>query len=266
VSKTVDPPRIWWCPTGPLSFLPIHAARDYSKGAIGFKVSDFVTSSYTPTSTALIERSRISPKTFQGLLAVSQPNTPGKSWLPNAAKEISDIQRLGSTNFPVHSLPGELATTDVKGMGERSWVHLACHAVQDVSEPSQSAFCLHDGRLTLSRVISNSFRHADFAFLSACQTAKGDDNLSEEAVHLAGGMVVAGYRSVIATMWSIKDNDAPLVANEVYRHFNCDSSPDSSRAAHALHHAVKKNRDKLGTERGPESTFSSWVPFIHVGI
>ena len=149
----------------------------------------------------------------------------------------------------------------VKGMAERSWVHLACHAVQDGSEPSQSAFCLHDGRLTLSRIVSNSFSHADFAFLSACQTAQGDLKLSEEAAHLAGGMIAAGYRSVIATMWSIKDEDAPMIASEVYSRLIDGPSPDSSRAAHALHHAVKVLRDQLG-----EDSFLSWVPFIHVGV
>ena len=40
------------------------------------------------------------------------------------------------------------------------------------------------------------------AFLSACQTSVGDKSLSEEAVHLAAGMLAVGYRGVIATMWS----------------------------------------------------------------
>ena len=233
---------------------------------MGLKVSDFVTSSYTPTLTALLERSRIPPMSFQGLLAVAQPNTPHQNPLPNAAKELVDIQQLDSSNFPVHSLSEELATTEsvVNGMGERSWVHLACHAVQNASDPNQSGFYLHDGRLTLSKIITHSFKHADFAFLSACQTAKGDDTLSEEAAHLAGAMVTAGYRSVIATIWSIKDDHAPLVANEVYSRLACGSSPDSTRAAHALHHDVKALRDELG--ESTESTFLSWVPFIHVGV
>ena len=233
---------------------------------MGLKVSDFVTSSYTPTLTALLERSQIPPMSFQGLLAVTQPNTPHQNPLPNAAKELVNIQQLNSSNFPVHSLSEELATTEsvVKGIGERSWVHLACHAVQNASDPNQSGFYLHDGRLTLSKIITHSFKHADFAFLSACQTAKGDETLSEEAAHLAGAMVTAGYRSVIATMWSIKDDHAPLVANEVYSRLACGSSPDSTQAAHALHHAVKALRDKLG--ESTESSFLSWVPFIHVGV
>ncbi|KAF8597919.1 hypothetical protein BDV93DRAFT_512982 [Ceratobasidium sp. AG-I] len=37
-----------------------------------------------------------------------------------------------------------------------------------------------------------------------------------ECVHLAAGMLIAGYPSVIATMWSISDDDAPSVADKVY--------------------------------------------------
>ena len=64
--------------------------------------------------------------------------------------------------------------------------------------PSESAFCLQNGRLTLSTIITKSFPHADFAFLSESaslrQTAAGDKNLSEGAVRLAAGMLAAGYR------------------------------------------------------------------------
>lgn len=262
ISSTLDPPRIWWCPTGPLTFLPIHAAGLYNTREVGYKISDFVTSSYTPTLTALCKPPF---NTFQGLLGVSQPSTPGQSHIPNAAKELAQIEALGSS-IRVRSLSGKSATMErvVEGMEKHSWIHFACHAAQNTSEPTQSAFYLHDGKLTLSEIMMKSFPNADFAFLSACQTAMGDENLSEEAVHLAAGMLSAGYRSVIATMWSIKDNDAPLVVGEVYSYLVDDTVPNSSRAAHALHHAVKLLPEKLN-ESGEQSLLS-WVPFIHVGM
>jgi CHAT domain-containing protein len=73
----------------------------------------------------------------------------------------------------------------VKGMEGHSWVHLACHAVQDTVEPTRlgSVSYLHDRSLELSTIITKSFSNADFAFLSACQTATGDKKLSEEAIH-----------------------------------------------------------------------------------
>ena len=265
ISSSPDPPRIWWCPTGPLTFLPIHAAGLYNTHEAGFKISDFVTSSYTPTLTALLKPPLATKQEFKGLLGVSQPCTPGLSQLPNAEKELTQIKQLGS-GLHICSLLGELATVDsvLKGMEQHSWIHLACHAVQDTSEPTQSAFCLQDGTLTLSKIITKSFPQADFAFLSACQTATGDDKLSEEAVHLAAGMLAAGYRSVIATMWSIMDNDAPLVAEQVYQHLFHDPEPDSTGAAHALHHAIRHLHEQL--QKSGEPSFLSWVPFIHVGM
>jgi CHAT domain-containing protein len=134
------------------------------------------------------------------------------------------------------------------------------------SEPTQSAFSLQSGTLTLAKLISKSFPYADFAFLSACQTAAGDKTLSEEAVHLAAGILAAGYRSVIATMWSIMDDDAPLVAGEVYSHLVRGQHLDSTRAAYALHHAVRRLRDRLEESGDGPSSFASWVPFIHVGL
>lgn len=230
----------------------------------GFKTSDFVVSSYTPTLTALLEPLSVKKQAFMGILGVSQPSTPGQSPLPNAEEELQHIEKL-SSGLVVHSLLGEQATIEsvLAAMEKYSWVHLACHAEQNISEPTQSAFHLYDGSLPLSKIITKSFPHADFAFLSACQTATGNEDLSDEAVHLAGGMLAAGYKSVIATMWSIRDKDAPSVAAEVYCRL-VSPEPNSSCAAYALHHAVQCLRKKQ--EESGQSSFFSWVPFIHVGI
>jgi hypothetical protein len=52
-------------------------------------------------------------------------------------------------------------------------------------------------------------------------------------------MLSAGYRGVIATMWTIMDNDAPQVASDVYEHLFKVSPPDLARAAEALHLAIQ---------------------------
>nr|WSW42550.1 hypothetical protein OG296_05105 [Streptomyces sp. NBC_01001] len=52
-------PRVWWCPTGPLTLLPLHTAghhRDLAGGRHAPRtVLDRVVSSYTPTLRALLE-------------------------------------------------------------------------------------------------------------------------------------------------------------------------------------------------------------------
>lgn len=269
VSRAADPPRIWWCATGPLTFLPIHAAGIYDQTASGLNISDYVVSSYTPTLNTLINATELhnseTHQGFRGLLAVIQPNTPGQIPLPNTTVELMHIQRR-ARNFDVHQLEGPMASVEsvVSGMEMHSWVHLACHAVQGTCEPTRSAFCLYDGRLELSTIITKSFPYATFAFLSACETATGTETIPDEAIHLAAGLMSAGYHSVIATMWSITDRDAPVIADHVYSDLFSDTQaePDSTRAALALYHGVKALHEQVVGD----SAFLSWVPFIHVGI
>ncbi|KAJ7931084.1 CHAT domain-containing protein [Mycena leptocephala] len=149
-----------------------------------------------------------------------------------------------------------------KGMKDSRWVHFACHGVQSAS-PTESALLLAgSSRLTLSSIINLSLPNADLAFLSACQTATGSQKLQDESVHLTAGMLLAGYRGVIGTMWSIMDHDAPQVASDVYAHLLEGSSPDPTRAAEALHLAIRKLREQSGGKK----SFLHWVPFIHFGV
>ena len=101
-------------------------------------------------------------------------------------------------------------------METHSCVHFACYAHQNTQKPLQSRFMLHDRGLELSEIIKRKLEGVDLAYLSACQTRTGDEKLSEEAVHLAAGMLASGYQGVIATMWSISDQYGPQVAEDFY--------------------------------------------------
>jgi CHAT domain-containing protein len=202
------------------------------------------------------------------LLAIAQPSVPGQYYIPGTQEEIDNVQQLAQATdppIPVIKFEGNAATTldNVRiGMMESPWVHFACHGAQDASVPIESALLVAgSSRLTLSEIIKMNLPHAELAFLSACETATGAKGLEEESVHLAAGMLTAGYRSVIATMWSIGDDDAPQVAADVYGHLFKTSPPDPTRAAEALHLAVRK----LQNGAGGKKSFFHWVPFIHVG-
>jgi CHAT domain-containing protein len=149
----------------------------------------------------------------------------------------------------------------ISEMGDCNWLHLACHGIQKPDEPTKSSLVLEDGQLTLEEIIQLNLPKAEFAFLSACQTTTGDEKLSEEAVHIAGGMLLAGYRGVVATMWSIQDELAPEVTNEFYGHIIEDGErPDSRKAAEALHMSVQKLRKRAGVK------LIDWIPFVHLGV
>ena len=260
-------PRIFWCPSGPFAFLPIHAAGHYGANTAGRKLSDFAISSYIPTMSALQlslqeDLEATSSSCNIRLLVVPQPSTDGQGRLTCVPEEMKVIGELTSSS-PFVDLQETSGTVEdvLEKMSMSEWVHFACHATQDRTNSLNSGLLLaHKKRLKLSDLIGLSRPRGGLAFLSACQTAMGDNQLAEEAIHLAAGMLLAGYRGVIATMWSIMDNDAPRVTEDVYKTLFRDGKvPDSGQAAEALHHA---------TERLQESgvPFLSWVPFIHVGL
>lgn len=220
-------------------------------------------SSYTPTLTAILDRKARRSERPIGkyqVLGVSQPMTPGLSALPFTKVEIETILQLRDNRLDFHWLNDKDATRDIvlHHMEKCNWIHLACHGTQNGTE---SAFHLADGELTLQHIMESSLPHAELAVLSACQTAMGDQKLPEEALHLAAGMLMAGYDSVVATMWSIADSDGPIVAKEFYRYLMNEGGGDSTKSAYALHHAVKKLREEVG-----ETNFDRWVPFIHLGV
>ncbi|THU77350.1 TPR-like protein [Dendrothele bispora CBS 962.96] len=263
-------PHITWCATGALAFLPLHAAGIYGSDNLNINISDFAVSSYTTTLTAMLgfsSKPRRDSTIVRSVLIVSQPATPGQPHLPDVVKEVEAIQRYTSPDHTCH-LTHELATVGaVLGeMSKHEIIHLACHGIQNMQNPLSSAFLLYDGGLELSTLMRLSLENAELAVLSACETATGDENLPEEAVHLAAGMLAVGYPSVIATMWPIGDADAPLIADKVYAnilgHRDNSESPKANLApAYALHAAVKHLREEVG-----ETNFVRWVPFIHFGV
>jgi CHAT domain-containing protein len=193
---------------------------------------------------------------------VIQPSAPGASSIPNTEKELEFIEQhlRGRENLVLNRRDGTKGRV-MKAMSDSNWLHLACHGTQRQDEPTKSGLILQDGHLTLEEIIKLDLPKAEFAFLSACQTTTGDEKLSDEAVHIAGGMLLAGYRGVVATMWSIQDDLAPAVANEFYRRImENEGRPDSRKAAEALHYSVQQLRKKGGIP------LTSWIPFVHLGV
>ncbi|KAI0028878.1 CHAT domain-containing protein [Vararia minispora EC-137] len=262
-------PHVTWCASGPLAFLPFHAAGDYrSKSRVS--AFEFVVSSYTPTLSSLLQPHPPSNPTHRsGVLIVSQPDTPGCSSLPGADAELDVVARHFQHGSILHSAHATVSTV-LREMERHAYVHLACHGAQHESDPLQSAFILHDGRLVLSQLMAKSMRGAnlELAVLSACQTATGDAALPDEAIHLAASMRAIGYRSVVATMWSIWDDDAPAIANAFYANLNIlrdeartAGDETSSVVAYALHDAVRSLREKVG-----EKNLLRWIPFVYFGV
>jgi CHAT domain-containing protein len=202
--KGLARPRIHWCLTGAFAFVPVHAAGIY-EGAAQECCSDYMVSSYTPTLSALL-RAREGQQTFTPAqislvgVAAEHSHNPSMPRLCHVSQEVQDtiniVHTAGATASSEADHLAVLAMIQLANM-----VHLACHGIQHSTDPHQSRFCLRTGDLTVSELMDTDLKHAFFAFLSACETAKGDPKHADEAVHLAATMLFAGFKSVVATMW-----------------------------------------------------------------
>ncbi|VDC05860.1 unnamed protein product [Peniophora sp. CBMAI 1063] len=263
-------PHVTWCPTGPLMQLPLHAAGLYGEPNRQ-RVYDCVVSSYTPSLSAL-KRSYDSldvTGSLRDVLIVTQPSAPGQTPIPAAAQEgarLADtLDTLGASSKWINE---EFATARrVRSVvGRYPWVHFACHGSQNQDNPTSSAFELYDGPLTLSDLMSMMSNDAELAFLSACQTAVGDGKVPEESAHLAAGMLAVGFKGVVATMWSIQDDDAPIIVAAYYKELTTLRTKEmiemkGTGSAYALHEATRVLREAVD-----EGSFMRWIPFVHFGV
>jgi CHAT domain-containing protein len=180
--------------------------------------------------------------------------------LPSVETELNTVTALFGNK--VQQLKDSQATISnvVEGMKKSAWLHLACHGSQDTADPLKSGLILSDGKLELGEILGVDLPKAKFVFLSACETAMGDEKLSNEAMHLAGGFLAAGFQGAIGTLWSMSDADGPKVAEIVYETIlGEDEIPNVKMAAKGLHLAIQKLR-KDG------APLHQWIPFIHMGI
>jgi hypothetical protein len=254
--------RVWWCPTGPLTLLPLHAAGHHQDTG-GRTVVDRAVSSYTPTLRALLEaRKPLDPAVAdtERLLVVGLAETPGRRPLRGVAAELGVVNELVPESHRT-VLEGPAATREavLNELGSHRWVHFSCHGDQNLDDPSRGGLALHDGMLTIAHIAARQ-NHAEFAGLSACKTATGGSKLLDEAITLAAALHYTGYRHVIGTLWSVHDSPgtADLFA-AIYRDMTVDGRLRPDRSAAALHRATRALRD-----RHPGRP-SAWTPFIHIG-
>lgn len=237
--------------------MPLHASPPIDQ-------SDQFIHSYTATLGSLLEAYTRKPSSVLhqlGVVGVTQTNSNGANYLNGVEQEVDSILSAVEQNN-IKCLKGEQATVDAVKIQLQacSWLHLACHGKQDLLEPTRSHLLLYGGSLELETILRMSLTNAEVVFLAACQTAMGDSTLVNESFHLGGGFIAARFRGAIGTLWSMADQDGPLVAKHFYSHLlSHGRQSQASDAAKALHLAIKELRSK-------NVPYERWIPFIHMGV
>jgi CHAT domain-containing protein len=264
----VNWPHIWWVPSGLLTRLPLHAAGDYGKGTT-FNTLDRVVSSYVPTLKSLLyAREKAitwSNNEDQAALLVAMPTTPHQNALPGARKEVKEIEALIANDISKTVMLQPTKREVLKCLPKCQIAHFACHGESDPNDPSQSRLLLEDWKkdpLSVADITALNLDNVRFAYLSACSAAENQvEDLIDEGIHLTGAFQLAGFPSVVGTLWHVSDEHSVTVAMEVYREM-CKTSKkfNSGKAALALHLAVRN----LKSERWENPLL--WAPYIHMGV
>jgi hypothetical protein len=255
-------PRMWWCPTGPLTLLPLHAAGPRN----GPRVIDRVVSSYTPTLGSLVRARSHRPSRRPRLLAVGVSGEPKRDEatapptdLAGVREELSVLGELFGDASTLRAEEQAVRSDVLSALPSHPWVHFACHGIHDQDDPAHSHLALHDGPLSVTSIAEQNLSGAELAFLSACHTARGTSALADEAIHLAAAFQLAGFPHVVGTLWRLADDPAPDIARGFYQALTA-SAQGAGGSARALHDAVQRLRQDPA-----HAARLNWACYVHVG-
>ncbi|KAG2135394.1 CHAT domain-containing protein [Suillus bovinus] len=262
--------RIWLCPTAAFTSIPLHAAHPFRTNADRSKepcLEDLYICSYTPTLSALVRSRQMMKRRVTPSFATVGQGQPGGGKgkaLLTVESELELVHKLVPVTASRTTISGDAATRAgaLEALQQNTWVHLACHGKQDPTQPYNSHFVMRDEDLTLLDIMERDIPYAEFAFLSACHTAVGDEKTPDEVIHLAAGLQFSGFKSVIGTLWQVDDAVAKHVVKAFYENMFKDLKDggvmDCTKAAWALNRATHAVKTKVPLEQR--------MVFIHIGV
>ena len=270
-------PHIRWIACGIFSQLPIHAAGSYAQKPPVY-MDQYAVSSYLSS--------------LHGGAASQQR----KPWLPHYQNAAREFTLFGMSTSP--AVPeGPLADLSVDAEKARifaslgptftnnalvdcnlgaarnmmRWarlVHFTCHGVPHPTDPLRSRLVLlRDDRepCTVAAVRAMDIPNALLLFLSACHSALDPRAAHDDVTHLAKAFLLAGFPTVIGTLWQAYEASALDVAEAFYarvaERWGVDADePEPGLFPRALHAAVSRWRDR-GSNLWKAVDWASWVCF-----
>lgn len=86
-------------------------------------------------------------------------------------------------------------------------IHSSHHARSRLDNPLESALFLGDGCITLSQLLTPSWRNPQLedVFLSCCETGLSVTEITDDILTFSTAFLCAGAKSVISTLWAVND-------------------------------------------------------------
>jgi len=290
VRETSSATRFLIAPDGILNLVPFEALRDTEgKYLLESRVISYVPSGTVFDTLRRTARRQLAPKE---LLAVGdvvyedQPLLAQGSQLPATSlrkleDSFADLSRIVLPNLPQTGeevkeiskmfgqgavvLLGKDATETAfkrEPLDQFRILHLAVHGFADMVYPERSALVLgidptsDDDGLLQAREIMRLHLNAELTTLSACDSGAGRLQGQEGISNLVEAFLVAGSKSVVASLWSADDTFASALMEEFY-----------GRLAYGddISHALRNAKLDLLTRYGEQASPFYWAGFVIVG-
>jgi len=290
IPETATATRFIIAPDAILNLLPFEALRDVQ----GEYLLRSRVISYVPSGTILnmlrhVEKQKPAPKPLLAVGDVEYENQGGSGRrIPRPASIRGRLERglADLSGMGLHDLPetraeveeiGKIVGSDAvillgKDATETGFkkqpldqfriLHLAVHGFADTQYPERSALVLgtdpqsaDDGLLQVREIIRLRL-NADLTTLSACDTGVGKLQGQEGVSNLVEAFLVAGSKSVVASLWSADDTFATALMEQFYRRLAQGEDTSS---------ALRNAKLDLLTKYGDQVSPFYWAAFIAVG-
>ena len=290
IPETATATRFIIATDGILNLLPFEALRDaHDQYLLNSRVV-----SYVPSGTILdvlrrTEKQPPAPRPFLGVGDVAYENQGGagrrmsapdtmRGWIVRGVADLSgmsfhdlpqtrvEVEEIGKIVGPESViLLGKDATETAfkrEPLDQFRVLHLAVHGFADTQYPERSALVLgkdpksgDDGLLQVREIIRLRL-NAELTTLSACDTGVGKLQGQEGVSNLVEAFLVAGSKSVVASLWSADDTFASALMDRFYQRLGQGEDTSS-----ALRGAKLDLLAKYGDQVSP----FYWAAFIAVG-
>ena len=270
IATAGERPHVWWSPVGEFALLPVHAAgvhprtmpqavRRRGNPSRWPSVQDRAVSSYLPTVRLDDPQPGAKGRTLEAVLHVSV-DVDGRLRSLEVERRAVDEALPGAR---LTRLFDNDATVDAfrAALPECTLLHVSAHGRLNPDDSFEAGIDLVDGRFTLRDLAASRADAGRLAVLLSCESASGDFEAPNEALHAAGAAQQAGFAEVVAATLPVRDSSVVPFVTRLYAAIT--EEPTDGAFAPVVARAVAGAVDELRLEPRYAVDPLSWVPYAH---
>ena len=270
IASVGERPHVWWSPVGEFALLPVHAAGVHprTKPQVGHRrehperwpsVQDRAVSSYLPTVRLVDPQPGAKGGALDAVLHVSV-DVDGRLRSLEAERRAVDEALPGARLTRLFDNDATVAAFRA-ALPECTLLHVSAHGRLNPDDSFEAGIDLVDGRFTLRDLAASRADAGRLAVLLSCESASGDFEAPNEALHAAGAAQQAGFAEVVAATLPVRDSSVVPFVTRLYAAVTAE--PTDGALAPVVARAVAGAVDALRLEPQYAVDPLSWVPYAH---